>query len=153
MYKQINIAGEEFKLEYKFEASLHSECVESVIKLMGGLSTGDGSSVANIAHHIGNLPITAMHVFYAGLLEHHGQEGDRRVTTLKDAKILMVKYFKEHADDESGNFYGLLDICMDQMGEDGFFKLIGLESLTQSEQKPAKAPQDHKKPVKKASEK
>lgn len=155
MYRIMNIAGEEYKLEFSFEASLYSECVESVIKLLGGLSTdgADSNVVASIAQHIGNLPTTVTHVFHAGLLEHHGVDGDGRVPDQKTAKELMKKFFKEHADDEDGNFYGLLNICMEQMGEDGFFKLIGLEGLIGPEKKPAKVPQDHKKPAKKASEK
>ena len=35
----------------------------------------------------------------------------------------------EHKDDEQGNFYGLFSMCIEQMEEDGFFKLTGLETF------------------------
>ena len=55
----------------------------------------------------------------------------------------------EHKDDETGNFYGILQMCIDQMTEDGFFKLIGLTEMVNQTKEPNKA----KRTAKKVSEK
>ena len=47
-----------------------------------------------------------------------------------------------------------MEMLLDQMGEDGFFKLIGLEEMMSptTEEKEPKKPQDHKKKQTKVSE-
>ena len=65
-----------------------------------------------------------------------------------------LKWILEQGED--GNFYALLKLCIDQMGEDGFFKLTGLEDMlnqTEEEEKPVpKTPQDHKRKSRKTTE-
>lgn len=102
-----------------------------------------------------DIPQTTLTMFYAGLLEHHGTEGDQSVPDKKAAKELIKKYFEEHKEDETGNFYGVMELMIEVMTDDDFFKQIGLEQMVknaQTEKKP-KAPQDHKKKVVKTSEK
>ena len=148
MYSIVKIGGKEYKLEFSFEASMYSDCVSSVMNILGGLSGDDmRTQIASMS----DIPKTAVTLLYAGLLEHHGEE-----LNLKDAKMLARQWILEQGED--GNFYALLKLCIDQMGEDGFFKLTGLEDmLTQEEEeaKPApKTPQDHKrKTTKKTTEK
>ena len=148
MYSIVKIGGKEYKLEFSFEASMYSDCVSSVMNILGGLSGDDmRTQIASMS----DIPKTAVTLLYAGLLEHHGEE-----LNLKDAKMLARQWILEQGED--GNFYALMKLCIDQMGEDGFFKLTGLEDmLTQEEEeaKPApKTPQDHKrKTTKKTTEK
>lgn len=130
MYKVITINGEDYKLEFAIEASLYKECIQSITELMytidSGQNTGDIKSILN---GISDIPNTAINCFYAGLLEHHGTEsGDGRVPNMTTAKELARAIIKDEQN-EISNFYDLMTMCVEQMGEDGFFDLIGLGSL------------------------
>lgn len=147
MYKTLTIGGKEYKLEYTIEASLYDECIERLINFLGKTlgATNEpelaqelteeektklrGTLVKNSISGISNLPATALTVFYAGLMEHHGETGDRTVMSKADAKAIVKEYFKQHAEDGKDNFYDLLNVCMDQMGEDDFFRRTGLEKV------------------------
>ena len=62
-------------------------------------------------------------------------------------------FIEEHKDDEDGNFYGIMTLCIEKMGEDNFFDLIGLNKMLGIEpeqKKEPKKPQDHKKKTAKA---
>ena len=147
MYSIVKIGGKEYKLEFSFEASMYSDCVSSVMSVLGGLS---GDDIRTQISSMSDIPKTAVTLLYAGLLEHHGDE-----LNFNDAKMLARQWILEQGED--GNFYALLKLCIDQMGEDGFFKLTGLEDMLNQEEeaKPApKTPQDHKrKTTKKTTEK
>lgn len=157
MYKSLNIGGQDYKLEYTIEASLCEECTEKLIYFLGNtigaasaeditddmeeaqkekiIETVIKSSISGIS----NLPQTALAIFYAGLLEYHGSAGDKTVRSKQDAKELVKTYFKEHEEDGTDNFYDLLMICIEQMGEDGFFKRTGIEKMiSQNEKAPKK---------------
>lgn len=145
MYKTIKIGNEEYKLEYSFEASLYGECVDATMTIISKMSEGDTESTIK---GMADVPRTAVTLLYAGLLEHHGMEGDRRVPDLATAKRLAKQYILSLGED--GNFYDLLTLCVDQMGEDGFFKLTGLEAMMSPAEEVEvqtipKVPQDHKK--------
>ena len=94
-----------------------------------------------------NVPQTTLHMFYAGLLEHHGtgSDGDGTVTSIEDAKVLLKQYISEN----KTNFYAVMEMIMGQMAEDGFLDLIGLNDMIQTEEeepkKTPKVPQDHLK--------
>lgn len=83
-------------------------------------------------------------MFHAGLLENHN-------VTLSDSKRLIAQYIREHKEDETGSFYGVMEMLMEDMGNDGFFELIGLDSMFAKaenqikEENAKKTPQDHKK--------
>lgn len=167
MYKILTIGGREYRLEYTMEAALSNECVETLVNFVGktvaaenigemtkGLSEEKQRQVMEIAmketlSSLTELPQTAITVFYAGLLEHHGPEGDRTVTTKREAKELIKTFFEEHKDDGTDNFFDVINICMEQINEDGFFKRIGLEKMfsqaEEKQKKPRKTPQDHKR--------
>lgn len=163
MYKVLNIGGKDYHLEYSIEASLYADCVESITDVFGGTSAEDDEKmsrkerVKELFSSMANLPKTTLTVFYAGLLEAHGDSGDKTVPDIATAKELVKQYITEHKDDDTGNFFGIFNICLEQMAEDGFFKLIGLEALTaqgeETEVKQPKVPQDHKKKTTKVSEK
>ena len=56
-------------------------------------------------------------------------DGDGSVPDIQTAKHLIAQYLKEHSEDDTGNFFGIMQMCIEQMGEDGFFKLTGLEGM------------------------
>lgn len=152
MYKLLNIGGKDYKLEYSIEASLYADCVSSLTGLMADIEmAGTKNDVKKALSGISNIPHTTLTMFYAGLMEAHGShpDGDGKVPDIQSAKCLISQFIKEHSDDELGNFYGIMQMCIEQMSEDGFFKLVGLESLTQDttekQKKISKIPQDHKK--------
>lgn len=153
MYSILKIGDKEYKLEYSFEASMYSDCVSSVMRIMSGMAEGDAESVIS---SMADLPRTAVILLYAGLLEHHGIEADKAVPDFRTAKLLAKQWILEQG--EGGNFYALMKLCIDQMGEDGFFDLTGVSEVmnleTETEQTPKKVPQDHKrKTTKKTTEK
>lgn len=132
MYKVLQIGGKDYKLEYSIEASLYADCTTSLTGLMTEIQiAGDEKNIQKIISEISNIPQIALTIFYAGLMEHHGShpDGDGKVPDIQSAKRLIAQYLKEHSDDETGNFYGIMQMCIEQMGEDGFFKLTGLEGM------------------------
>lgn len=132
MYKLIKIGGHDYKMEYSIEASLYADCTSSLTGLMTEIQiAGENKDIKKVISEISNIPQTALTIFYAGLMEHHGlhPDGDGTVPDIQTAKRLIAQYLKEHSEDETGNFFGIMQICIEQMGEDGFFKLTGLEGM------------------------
>jgi len=135
MYKVLNIGGKDYKLEYSIEASLYADCVANLTGVMTDISSARSENdIKKVLSGISNIPQTALTMFYAGLMEAHGThpDGDGKVPDIHTAKRLIRQYIKEHTEDETGNFYGIMEICINQMGEDGFFKLVGLEAMMNS---------------------
>lgn len=147
MYKVLNIGGKEYRLEYSIEASLYDDCVSSVTSLMVGINESETKKdVKELVKQISNIPMTTLKIFYAGLLEAHGSSGDGTVPDINAAKAIIKTYLDEHKDDDSGNFYGIMILCIEKMGEDDFFNLIGLNGMLGIKpEKEPKKPQDHKK--------
>lgn len=142
---QIKIGNKEYKLEYTIEASLFNECTEKVTNFMMNIGAAeDNNDLKAVLSSMADIPQTALTLFYAGLLEHHGEDGDGTVLSKSDAKKLIKQYISEHSDDETGNFYGVMGMLIEQMGNDGFFGLIGLDKMF-APSKEVKKPQDHKK--------
>ena len=155
--KVLNIGGIDYTFEFSIEASLYSEVTEKVTSLMvgAGFSQTEKDSkeqVKGMLATMSDIPTVAMTMFYAGLIEHHGALGDGKVKDIKTAKALLKTYLTEHKDNEKGNFYAVMSDMMECMGDDGFFKLIGLDKMFQTDKKVTKMPQDHKKRTKKAIE-
>ena len=140
----LNIGGKDYTIEYSIEASLCNECTEKVTGLMVGLSQAQNEDdIRGVVKSIADVPKTTLTMFYAGLLENHSDE----IKSMDDAKELVKTYLKEHREDGTGNFYALMELLIEQMGNDDFFSLIGLDKMFQTEEtkKQAKVPQDHKK--------
>lgn len=147
---ELKIGAKTYKVEYSVEAALYGNCTEKVAEFFTNGATAKGKeAIKSFISTIANLPQLALEMFYAGLMEHHGENGDRTVLSIYDAKTLLAKMIKENKDKELGNFYGVVGVLMAQMGEDGFFDMIGLtqitENLPQTTKKAPKTPQDHKK--------
>lgn len=171
MYNLLTIGGKEYKLEYTMEAALYDEGIEKLVSFMekafGGMDADDNGDMTDeeiiekqeramkkgIAG-ISNIPAVTLSVFYAGLLEHHGtgKNGDRSVRSKEDAKDVLRAYLEDHENDGTGNFYDLLMICINQMGEDGFFKRIGLEKMMNMAVSPTSLNRAQRRAKKKAIE-
>lgn len=170
MYKVLNIGGEDYKLEYTMEAALFGECTETATQIIEQIAEASAEVDENLPDDekekqlrnklkdyiktVSNLPQKVLTLFYAGLIEHHGTHplGDGTVKNLQDAKEILFKFFKENKGKDEGDFMGMMKLIIDQMGEDGFFDLVGLNKAFQVPEKPVKQPQDHKKKATKVSE-
>lgn len=158
MYKTLKIGEREYKLEYSVEASLYADCVSSITGMWTDIGmAGEEKDIKKALGGMSNIPQTALTMFYAGLMEAHGThpDGDGTVPDIQTAKRLIAQYIKEHKEDDTGNFYGVMQICIEQMGEDNFFELTGMNPMmkalsAETEEKPKKqpkTPQDHNKKV------
>lgn len=150
----LKIGNEEYTFKFSIEASLYNECAEKITSILFGMAGADGKEAKKeFISTISNIPQTALHMFHAGLLEYHN-------LTFDDSKKLIAQYIKEHKNDETGSFYGIMEMLIEDMSNDGFFELIGLDKMISnmevqaeklmSKNKEAKTPQDHKKKQEKA---
>lgn len=130
MYKILNVNGEEYKLEYSIEASLYNDCIEKVVGLMYNMDEGQNrKDVQKMLSGISDIPNTAIICLYAGLLEHHGTDvGDGSVPNIAAAKRIASNLLR-NKENEIKNWYDVFTLCLEQMGEDGFFELIGLDAM------------------------
>ena len=140
---KLTIGGKEYTFKFSVEASLNDECIEKTTDLIYKIgNTKSVADIQNMIHTISNVPTVALSVFYAGLLEYHGmgRDADHSIRSKDDAKELIKVYLEENAGDAKANFYEILTMMIEQMGEDGFFALIGLDQIfsQQEEKKPRK---------------
>ena len=145
--KRITINNKEYIFEFTIEASLYDECTKSFMDtfVKGGMVQGAAelndveAALDNLLDTIANLPQKTLTLFYAGLLEHHGVEGDGSVQSKSDAKKLLAAYLKE----SNKSFRDVITEMTQLMADDHFFELIGLDKMTdeltsQQEKKQAK---------------
>ena len=152
--KTIKIGDKDYKIEFTIEASLFNECTEKVTGLMYAMSeAGNAENIKNMISSMSDIPQTTLTMFYAGLLEHHGEDGDKSVLSKNDAKKLIKQYFKEHSEDETGNFYGFMEILIGQMVDDGFFNQIGLVQVANQTKEQKKTVSVAKKGASRTTEK
>lgn len=124
----LNIGNKDYNIEFNIEASLNAECVDQITEFVCGLNKANTRNpIQAVLNSVKDKPKTVLAMFYAGLLEHHGEDGDGTITSKADAKKLLKQYFAEHKDDDAGNYYALYSLLLGQMEDDGFFGLIGLE--------------------------
>ena len=159
------VEGKEYTLEYTFEAAENQKCVDAMTDIFGGAmmtkideTKSEALQIRDFLMTISDLPRMAMDMFYAGLLENHGEDGDGTITSRLDAKRLYKKFCKENPEDAMAtSYYGLITVISNQMEEAGFFKRTGLADILESmgnAAQEAKNPTDHKKkqPTKKQKE-
>lgn len=163
------VEDKEYILEYTFEAAENQKCVDAMTDIFGGAmitkideSKSEALQIRDFLMTISDLPRMAMDMFYAGLLENHGEDGDGTITSRLDAKRIYKKFCKENPDDAMAeSYYGLITVISEQMGKDGFFKRTGLADIlekmgkaAQETEKEAKMPTDRKRkqPTKKQKE-
>ena len=140
--RRLTINGKEYTFVFSIEASLYNECTEAMMNmfLSFGEAQGEAEGAASIVKDnvegarsmlmssmrktftsMSNIPQTALTLFYAGLLEEHGDS----IRSKNDAKALMKDYIKEN----NYNFYDVVNEMMAIMCEDHFFDLTGLSKL------------------------
>ena len=134
--KRITIGGKEYTFKFSVAASLYDDCTKA---LLNGFVTGGRVEEATRQSDIegvidgtlstfANIPQKAITMFYAGLLEYHGDE----IKSLKDARELIREYLEENKDEEGNwsiSFFDVLQEMMTIMAEDNFFALIGLGKM------------------------
>ena len=152
--KRITINGKDYTIEFSIEATMYNECIEDVMDMIitagkmqntvENAKEDEEKSVTNVIdafkNSVSEIPKRALNLFYGGLLEHHGANGDRTVNSIADAKNLMTAYIKE----SNVSLYEILNDMVEQMGEDHFFDMIGVEKMLNNVT-PKKVPQDHKR--------
>ena len=130
----LTIGGNEYKVEFSFEAAEYKACVDKVFKVVSGgyimkrgITGTDGKaemaeammdSTADMFSDMASLSITC---FYAGLLENNPVEDE------KAARQLFKQFVKENPDDDRASYFGMYEFLKECMEEDGFFKLTGLD--------------------------
>ena len=149
----LKIGKEEYTFKFDIEASLYSECTEKVTSILFAMAGEEGKDAKKaFLSSLSDIPQVALHMFHAGLLENHD-------VTLSESKKLIAQYIREHREDETGSFYGVMNMLLEDMGEDGFFEMIGLDKMLSKvtdqveKVKEPKVPQDHKKKATKVTEK
>lgn len=141
--KRITIGGKEYTFEFTIEATLYDECTLSVMEsfINAGAAQADLEDkdmigvLNNMARTMAGVPQRALTLFYAGLLEHHGVNGDGSISSKDDAKKLIVQYMKEHPEDNDGkgkNWFDISNEMMELMAEDNFFDMIGLNAMIEN---------------------
>lgn len=131
--KRITINNKEYTLEYSIEASLYDECTKTVMDTFvkasmsaGYVKDGDAmAAISGVVESIANLPQKVVTLFYAGLLEHHGNSGDHSVKSRAEAKNILVMYLKE----SGKSFVDVNNELLECIGEDNFFDLTGLSMI------------------------
>ena len=164
--KRITIDGKEYTFEFAIEATLYSECTEKVMDMFvkpgvaqaqvedDSISVGDKTNVVikTVVSNFTDVPQRALHMFYAGLMKHHGTYGDNSIKSFNDAMRLADKYMQEHKEENDGtgkNLYDIMNEMLEIMMDDNFFEKIGLgkmiNQMNTNAEKQVKKPQDHKK--------
>lgn len=156
--RRLTINGKEYTVEFSIEASLYNECTEATMNMILAFGEAQGeaqslddvkgedakevfmSAMRKTIQSAARIPQTATTLFYAGLLEHHGRRGDNTVRSMDDASDLIADYIRESKTD----FYSIMNLMLECMGEDHFFDLTGLSKFLNPEEngenkkKPAK---------------
>lgn len=139
--RTLTIGNVDYTIEFSIEASLHKDCTEKVTSLMASVSEATSKEdIKGMISSMADIPQTTLHMFHAGLLEHQNN------WDMSKTKAVIKQYLKERKGQEDGNYYSLMEFLIEDMANDGFFEMIGLDKMFQTEQKKEpKKPQDHKK--------
>ena len=155
--KTLVINGNEYKLEYTFEAAEHKDTVQKMFKVLSGaylmkkgvvIDESDeekakeamvNAMIDGSAEMVSDVPHIVKSAFYAGLLENNPKSEE-------EAYSLMKEYMKEN----KISYRKLFEDIKECMEDDGFFDLSGLTEMLQemnggAKKKTPKTPQDHKK--------
>lgn len=155
--KTLVINGNEYKLEYTFEAAEHKDTVQKMFKVLSGaylmkkgvvVDEADeekakeamvNAMIDGSAEMVSDVPHIVKSAFYAGLLENNPKSEE-------EAYSLMKEYMKEN----KISYRKLFEDIKECMEDDGFFDLSGLTEMLQemngaTKKKAPKTPQDHKK--------
>lgn len=158
--KTIQIAGNEYTLEFSFAAAEHKSIVQKMFNALSGgyifkhaqiNQNGEQNNSAEAmidgtAELVSEIPHICKDAFYAGLLEHNP-------VSMEESANLMKTYMKEN----KLSFNKLYREIQTIMEDDGFFDLTGItemleemnktieEEVEEAPKKVPKVPQDHQK--------
>jgi hypothetical protein len=137
--RKIKIGDKEFTLKYSMRATLQNDCIKMITKVLVE-SDSDATKAGDIAEMTADVIPTVIESWYAGLIEAHGMHryGDGSVPDKETANDLLFQLIEENTDAEDtlyGDYFGVLQVIIECMNDDGFFKKIGLERIftTQTE--------------------
>lgn len=144
--KEITVNGNDYKLEFSFEAAERKDFVSMMFRIVSGAALlEDAADMENptpkdmingTINMVSDIPHICRTGFFVGLMENNP-------LSETEAKALMKSYMKE-------NKIGYADLYEDLrkcMEEDGFFELSGITKMLNQmaeNQKQRKVPQDHK---------
>ena len=139
--RTLTVGNKEYTIEFSIEASLHKECTEKITGLMAGIAEAQSKSdIKTLISSMADIPQATLHMLHAGLLEHQSD------WDMAKTKAVIKQYLIERKGKEDGNYYSLMELLIEDMASDGFFEMIGLDKMFQTEEvKKPKKPQDHKK--------
>lgn len=141
--RRLTINGKEYTFKFSIEASLYNECTEATMNMFLSFGEAQGeaqidesdditgakqktmSAIRKAFSSVANIPQTALTLFYAGLMENHGVSGDNTVRSMTDAKKILADYLRE----SETNFYDVMNLMLECMGEDHFFELTGIAEI------------------------
>lgn len=147
--KTLKIGGENYTLEYSFEAAECKDVVQGIFEMLsfapiakrtGGEESDISAMVGGTSEMVALIPGLCRNAFYAGLLENNPVSED-------EAKTLMKAYMKEN----KLSYPQLMEEISACMEEDGFLSLSGVKQRIEEmyaeneETELPKTPQDHKK--------
>lgn len=127
--KTFKIGDKEYTLEYTFEAAEHKQLVQHMFNMLSGAyvirngTKREAMAYAmfdGVAEMVADIPSICRTAFYAGLLEHNK-------ISEKETKTLMKQYMKENG----LTFAALYDELRQEMENDGFFDLSGIQDMIQ----------------------
>lgn len=132
MGRELLIDGKNYTIQYAGEAAFNEQCLESITTFFGEIALAENKNdVLQMIKGLSKIPQIALNIFYAGLMEYHGSHpnGDKTVPDKEKAKSLLMTYIKDH----KSNFSTVLNMCVEQMQNDKFLQLIGLNGMLENE--------------------
>lgn len=132
---KIKVNEKEYVIEFGTEAALHPEAIYEIARLVIEMFASK-ADIRRITSFMASVPRATLTLFYVGLLEHHGEDGDRSIRNEKDAKKVLKAYFKENPE---MSFIDLMNELLKQIEDDEFilktavFKFLKNESEENTE--------------------
>lgn len=147
--RALQIGDEIKKIEFGFEATEQKEFNKILLDLLFDFvdaKAGDTQepevkktraeirkeNIEKITTSITITPDTVLTMFHAGLLEHHGEYGDKTVTTREDARKYLKMYLTDKEAGEKRTYYSAMNFLMGQVIEDEYLDLIGITEMFSS---------------------
>lgn len=121
---QLNIGGKKYTFCYTVAATLCDDLLENVVAIAGAAG-GKNERDASLTI-AGKLPSLTKSLFYGGLLQMHGDHGDRTVTSKETSDDLLYQYLEENNGKREGTLSYVFNALYGQMGEDNFLSRIGM---------------------------
>jgi len=120
---QLTINGKKYTFCYTIAATLCDDLLENVVAIAGAANGDEESASLVIA---GRLPKLTKALFYGGILQMHGEDGDNTVKSAKDADRLLKQYMQENDGKREGTLIYIFNALYEQMGQDNFLSRIGI---------------------------